>query len=64
MTNTSVTRKTKKTEVDTAPLPAPEREIPVSITSITFDKNGNLYGVSDSGQLHLFNFDTKKWGQI
>jgi hypothetical protein len=64
MTNTSITRKTKKTEVDTIPLLTPEREAPVSITSITFDKNGNLYGVSDSGQLHLFNFDTKKWGQI
>ena len=64
MTNTSVTRKTKKIEVDTAPLPVPEKEIPVSITSITFDKNGNLYGVGNSGQLHLFNFDTKKWGQV
>lgn len=64
MTNASTTRKTKKTVVDTPPLPDQNQDIRVMILSIAFDKNGNLYGTSTSGKLYLFNFDTKTWGLL
>lgn len=35
----------------------------ISISSISFDKNGNLYGVSGS-EVYVFSFDTKKWSLL
>jgi hypothetical protein len=44
-------------------LPSPTEQPKIVVTSITFDKNGNLYGIGN-GILHTFNFDTKKWAQV
>lgn len=43
-----------------------EVEIPVSIVqpkmqSIAFDKNSNLYGISDDNRVYRYDFDRKEW---
>lgn len=55
--------KTVKTEVATQVSPKPSEPAKLVISSISFDKNGNLYGVSGS-DVYVFSFDTKKWGLI
>lgn len=55
----------KKTKPVQATQVSPKVDQPekISISSISFDRNGNLYGVSGS-EVYLFSFDTKKWSLV
>jgi hypothetical protein len=53
-------KKAAKPEVGGGVLPVTQ-EVKINVlTSISFDKNGNLYGVVD-GVLQRYDFDTKTW---
>ena len=53
-------KKDLKPEVGGGVLPVTQ-EVKINVlTSISFDKNGNLYGVVD-GVLQRYDFDTKTW---
>jgi hypothetical protein len=54
------TIKDSKPEVGGVVLPKVKEPVKNVLTSISFDKNGNLYGVVD-GALHRFDFATKTW---
>ncbi len=53
--------KSKKKEVVTEQVVVPEVTVQPKMQSIAFDKNSNLYGISDDNQVYRFDFNRKEW---
>lgn len=53
--------KSKKKEVTEQPVVIEEFTVQPKMKSIAFDKNSNLYGISDDNRVYQFNFMTKEW---
>jgi hypothetical protein len=52
--------KSKKKEV-TEQVVVPEITVQPKMQSIAFDKNSNLYGISDDNRVYRFDFNRKEW---
>ena len=53
--------KSKKKEVVTEQAVVPEVTVQPKMQSIAFDKNSNLYGISDDNRVYRFDFERKEW---
>lgn len=53
--------KSKKKEVVTEQVVVPEVVVQPKMQSIAFDKNSNLYGISDDNRVYRFDFNRKEW---
>ncbi len=53
--------KSKKKEVTEQPVVIEEVTVQPKMKSIAFDKNSNLYGISDDNQVYRFDFNRKEW---
>jgi hypothetical protein len=51
--------KSKKKEVTEQPVAL--GTVQPKMLSIAFDKNSNLYGISDDNKLYRFDFERKEW---
>jgi hypothetical protein len=53
--------KSKKKEVTEQPVVIEEVTVQPKMQSIAFDKNSNLYGISDDNRVYRFDFNRKEW---
>lgn len=53
--------KSKKKEVVTEQVVVPEVVVQPKMQSIAFDKNSNLYGISEDNRVYRFDFNRKEW---
>ncbi len=53
--------KSKKKEVVTDQVVIEEVTVQPKMKSIAFDKNSNLYGISDDNRVYRFDFNRKEW---
>jgi ABC-type uncharacterized transport system substrate-binding protein len=53
--------KSKKKEVTEQPVVIEEVTVQPKMQSIAFDKNSNLYGISDDSKVYQYNFTIKQW---
>lgn len=53
--------KSKKKELVTEQVVVPEVVVQPKMQSIAFDKNSNLYGISDDNRVYQYNFTLKQW---
>jgi hypothetical protein len=53
--------KSKKKEVTEQPVVIEEVTVQPKMKSIAFDKNSNLYGISDDNRVYRFDFNRKEW---
>ncbi len=54
-------KKSKKKEVVTEQVIVEEVTVQPKMKSIAFDKNSNLYGISDDSKVYQYNFTIKQW---
>lgn len=50
-----------KKQVVTEQVVVPEETVQPKMKSIAFDKNSNLYGISDDNRVYRFDFNRKEW---
>lgn len=53
--------KSKKKELVTEQVVVEEVTVQPKMKSIAFDKNSNLYGISDDNRVYRFDFNRKEW---
>jgi len=53
--------KSKKKEVTEQPVVIEEVTVQPKMKSIAFDKNSNLYGISEDNRVYRFDFNRKEW---
>lgn len=53
--------KSKKKELVTEQVVVEEVTVQPKMQSIAFDKNSNLYGISDDNRVYRFDFNRKEW---